>query len=186
VQLSDFDINQILSRSTGLLQSLARRYPGYPEDDLVQEALIAVWKELKKFNTDNEISVDTIVRNRAAWKMADIVTKDSPWTTGSKKMSRYNKKYSVVSVSPENMEHVSIPGSIALSDIEYSIYRKDIERAISTLTDRQREYLSMKYLQGCSISDLKTAFGYDPHNLMSNKVRVKLRENLRHLESMVS
>lgn len=186
MQLSDAEIDQILSSNTGLFHQLAKNHPELPEEDLVQEAMIAVWKELKKYDSSKNCAVSTIVHRRAAWKMLDIAVRKYPWTSAHKKTSRYTKTYYVNSMSNEDLPETEYSESI-FKDVEFSTCAKDIKLAISdSLTPKQQRYIAMRFYEGRSNSEIKEEFGYVPWNMLGADIKGKLRCRLGHLESMVS
>lgn len=182
--LSDTEIDSLLVSYRGLFYSFAKKYSSFPADDLVQEAMVAVWKELKKY--DDALPLDMVIKKRAKWRMAAIACGQSNWTSEFRRPSNYRQPYQVFPVDPQDITEEDLAAAQKLEDVEYTAHRDDIVKAMQTsLTPKQQKYLVMKKMVQHSVKDLKEEFGYVPDNLMSDVSRDRLRSELAHLESMV-
>ena len=182
--LSDSEIESLLASYRGMFYHIAKKYGNFPADDLVQEAMVAVWKELKRY--DGEYPLDLIIKKRAAWRMAAIVCGQSNWTSEFRRSSNYSQSYTVTPVDPSTLVVEDVTALQRMEDVEYSAHRDDIVRAIrKSLTPKQQKYLVMKKMVQNSVKDLKKEFGYVPDNILSEVRRDRLRSELAHLESMV-
>jgi RNA polymerase sigma factor (sigma-70 family) len=182
--LSETEIDSLLVSYRGLFYSFAKKYNSFPADDLVQEAMVAVWKELKKY--DGVLPVDMVIKKRAKWRMAAIACGQSNWTSEFRSTSNYRQHYHVFPVDPQDIIEEDQEAAKQLEDVEYTAHRDDIVRAMQvSLTPKQQKYLVMKKMVQHSVKDLKEEFGYVPDNLLSEVSRDRLRSELSHLESMV-
>lgn len=183
--LSDSEIEELISSYRGVMYSIAKKYHGFPADDLVQEAMISVWKELKKY--DGVLPVDLIIKKRASWRMAAITCGQANWTSEFRSSSNYRKVYHVYPNSEEVLPVTDEYASRRMEDVEFTAHRDDIVKAVNkSLTPKQQKYLTMKKMYQYSGKDLKEEFGYVPDNLLSESCKEKLRTELAHLESMVT
>ncbi len=181
--LSNQEISDVLEKYTPWVRVKAKSYASsvYPEDDLVQEALLAMWKELIKYD-DSKPPLDFVMKRRAQWRMLDLVG-GRPWTTGE---SLYRDPGLIHTPIP--LEEIFETSHNILEDtssIDFTMYREDILNALKQLTPKQREYAVVRYMYGYKESEIVEYFGYEAHALVKERHREQLRASLSHLESMV-
>lgn len=198
----DGNFDEILASYIPWLHWKAKGFPAFPEDDLVQEALVAMWKELVKRPDDCPIPMDYVMKRRATWKMQDIA-KGKPWLQEKDYKRHTGLRHSPVFMSPlsdpDGMIDYTSPleraavlhGHSQLRDsayeaAEFSMYRDEIWEAINTeFTPRQAEYMAVRYVSNAKNSEIVEHFGYEAHALVTKKHKEKLQQSLAHLESLV-
>lgn len=180
---TDSEVEEILSRNKPWLYAKARQFPVLPADDLVQEALIAMWKELKSFNRD--VPVDVHLRRRAYWKMLDLAG-GRPWTTCEPYNKTRIKEVPCALGEIDKYDIVDDSTISAMDRVEYSTCRSDIDRVFTEiLTPKQAKYLTLKYIDQKNSTELTEAFGYEPHSIIVKSTKTKLKTAMAHLEDMV-
>jgi RNA polymerase sigma factor (sigma-70 family) len=186
VALSSQEISETLEEYTPWVRRKALQFSSsnFPTDDLVQEALLAMWKELIKYD-ESKPPLDYIMKRRATWRMQDMVG-GRPWTTGE---STYRDKGLIHTPQPAGdltEEYYSLDNSVeSYTDVDFTIYRDDIVDALNKLTPKQREYAVVRYMYGYKHSEIIEHFGYEAHALVQEIHKEKLRKSLAHLESLV-
>lgn len=169
--LSDIEIEKILVGYEPWLHSTAqKKYPSFPEDDMVQEAMISMWKELQKYDSDSVPVLDVIMRKRALWRMSSIAKAKSPHT--------------VELESASDLEDYS--AATFMDNAEFKSHRQEIVDILNEyLTFKQKLFMAAKYVYGCNTPELHELFGYIPHRPIGERTRKKMQKSLEHLESMV-
>jgi RNA polymerase sigma factor (sigma-70 family) len=186
--LSDNEIEALLGSYRGLFYSFAKKYSSFPADDLVQEAMVAVWKELQRY--DGALPLDMVIKKRAKWRMAAIACGQAGWISEHRRSRQATSDGSYVTLEPRDPSLLSVEDTTAtqrMDDAEFTAYRHDIVSAMqNSLTPKQRKYLAMKKMADYSVRELAAEFGYAPYNIFSPASQVRLRKELSHLESMVN
>jgi RNA polymerase sigma factor (sigma-70 family) len=174
LKLSDLEIETILAEYEGYVWSIARKYqPGSLRPDLVQEALIAMWKELKKWDSTTSPPVVAVMKRRASWTISTAAAKEA------------KRKEVSVAYLGEDSEPLHMSG-YSMDSAEFSAHRSDLVNSLKSLTFKQQKYLTAKYLLDYSKADIISQFGYYPHNLWNQRVKERVRKSLEHLEDLVS
>ncbi len=78
-----------------------------------------------------------------------------------------------------------VPGQNVLEMVEAAYHNGEIADAISSLTPSQQRYVKARFWKGMNDEALTSEFGYQPHNLWSNKrygAKQRLAEQLKYLE----
>lgn len=184
MSFTDSEIDDILAKYEPWVRRKARQFPKFPAEDLVQEALIAMWKELKKYDFEKGIPVDYIMKRRCSWRMMDIVS-GKPWTSSDPHYRHAGVRFNPYSVGelPNNSEDLA--AAQAFESVEFSAHAKDIADALRRLTDRQKEYAVVRLMYGFKQSEIIGRFGYEAHGLLTRRHKDELRKSLSHLESLV-
>lgn len=179
MSLTEQEIESKLAEFVPWLHRLAKQFPVLNEDDLVQEALLAIWKELTKYKGVH--TLDSVIKNRAKWTMLDLVQGKSTWTA-HKSPSKYQRKYTDTATS--DFFDLAAPDDI--ENAEFRAYRKEITDTMSNfLTDKQKTYMVMEHVHCFRRKDIVGMLGYYPYNIISETTKQKMRDSLNHLESMV-
>lgn len=123
--------------------------------DLAQEGWVAMWQALRSYNGSSPL--DYWLKRKAHGRMLRVVTQVG-WNKGK---------------SEEKIDGLdfAIPESPLI----------DLGDAMATLTERQREYVYLRFWEGYDYSDLTRHFGYDPNSLWNspkNGAKKKIRERL--------
>jgi RNA polymerase sigma factor (sigma-70 family) len=191
LSFTDSEIDAILAQYEPWVRRKAKQFPKFPAEDLVQEALIAMWKELKKFDPSKNIPLDYIMKRRCSWRMMDIVS-GKPWTSNEP----YYRHTGLKSNDTVSLDEPYSQGAYdqardfsaerAFEDVDFSYHFKDIKGALNGLTSRQREYAVVRLMYGFKQSEIIDHFGYEAHGLFTNKHKDQLRNDLSHLESLVN
>jgi RNA polymerase sigma factor (sigma-70 family) len=185
LNFTDFEIDAILAKYEPWARWKAKQFPKFPAEDLVQEALLAMWKELKKYDPDKGIPLDYIMKRRCSWRMMDIVS-GKPWTSDQPYYRHTGLKFATSSLDETFNGVEDSYAEDAFISSEFSYHHKDIVDALKNLTPRQREYAVVRFMYGFKQSEIIDYFGYEAHGLLTKNHKDKLRKSLSHLESLVS
>jgi hypothetical protein len=168
------EIAEMLSKYSPWVRNKARQFPSFPEDDLVQEALLAMWKELVKYKMGSKIPIDFIMKRRATWRMLDIVS-GRPWTSYKNYKRHAGLRLTTV---PLDADECAI-GSLEIDDCY--LYRQEVRDVLaSTFSIEQRKYVVLKYMYDFKNPELKELAGSKPH-----AIEKKLRTSMAHLKDLV-
>jgi RNA polymerase sigma factor (sigma-70 family) len=184
LSFTDSEIDAILAQYEPWARWKARQFPKFPAEDLVQEALIAMWKELKKYDPDKGIPVDYIMKRRCSWRMMDIVA-GKPWTSSDPYYRHTGLKFTATPMEEMSSQIRDPSAEQAFDSAEFSAHAGEIADALNGLTPRQREYAVVRLMYGFKQSEIIEHFGYEAHGLLTKKHKDQLRESLSHLESLV-
>ena len=184
MSFTDSEIDAMLAQYEPWARWKAKQFPGFPAEDLVQEALIAMWKELKKYNPDKGIPVDYIMKRRCVWRMMDIVS-GKPWTSAEPYYRHSGLKFPTLSLDESFNGVVDVSATGAMESVEISAHAQDIADALKNLTPRQQEYAVVRLMYGFKQSEIVERFGYEAHGLLTKEHKDMLRKSLSHLESLV-
>jgi RNA polymerase sigma factor (sigma-70 family) len=184
LSFTDSEIDAILAQYEPWARWKAKQFPKFPADDLVQEALIAMWKELKKYDPSKGIPVDFIMKRRCSWRMMDIVS-GKPWTSSDPYYRHTGLKFDPLLMEEMPVNAKDVAAEQAFNSVEYSAYSEDITSALKALRPRQREYAVVRLMYGFKQSEIIDHFGYEAHGLFTKRHKEQLRKSLSHLESMV-
>ena len=185
MSFTDAEIDAILAQYEPWVRWKAKQFPKFPAEDLVQEALIAMWKELKKYDPEKGIPVDYIMKRRCSWRMMDIVS-GKPWTSDQPYYRHTGLKFDASSLEDVFNGVEDNSSEEAFRSVEFSAHAKDIAAALNKLTERQREYAVVRLMYGFKQSEIIDYFGYEAHGLLTKKHKAELRKSLSHLESLVN
>lgn len=168
--LSEIEIEKILAGYEPWLHFTAQqKYPSFPEDDMVQEAMISMWKELQKYDSSS-VPLDAILKKRALWRMSSIA-KAKALRTIELESALDMEDYSAASL---------------LENAEFKSHRQEIVDILNEyLTFKQKLFMAAKYVYRCNSLELHELFGYNPHKPIGEKTQQKMQKSLEHLESMV-
>lgn len=184
LSFTDTEIDAILARYEPWVRWKAKQFPKFPLEDLVQEALIAMWKELKKYDASKGIPLDYIMKRRCSWRMMDIAS-GKPWTSDQPYYRHAGLKFNTSSLEDTFNGIEDYAAEAAFNEVDFAVHREDIAKALGDLTDRQREYAVVRLMYGFKQSEIVDHFGYEAHGLLTKKHKDKLRKSLSHLESLV-
>lgn len=185
MSFTDSEIDAILAQYEPWARWKAKQFPKFPAEDLVQEALIAMWKELKKYDPCKGIPIDYIMKRRCSWRMMDIAS-GKPWTSSNPYYRHIGLKFDPIPIGGTSSDFKDTSAEQAFDSVEFSAHSKDIARALKGLTSRQREYAVVRLMYGFKQSEIVEHFGYEAHGLLTKKHKDELRKSLSHLESLVS
>lgn len=196
MKYTENEIADTLAEYSPWVRYKAKQFPSFPADDLAQEALLAMWKELIKYEIGSKIPIDYIMKRRATWRMLDIVS-GRPWTSYKDYKRHTGLIHNPVVMSPLRSENASSgendrdtqleratleSARCVYDEVEYTLYYDDIVDALKEhLTPRQQEYLLVLAYGGST----REHFGYDAHTMITKKHKEKLQRSLAHLEEMV-
>lgn len=185
MSFTDSEIDAILAQYEPWVRWKAKQFSKFPAEDLVQEALIAMWKELKRYDPAKGIPLDYIMKRRCSWRMMDIAS-GKPWTSDQPYYRHTGLKFTASSLDEvfNGIEDTYAEDSFRAA--EFSAHTEDIVKALKGLTERQREYAVVRLMYGFKQSEIVDYFGYEAHGLLTKKHKDQLRKSLAHLESLVS
>lgn len=184
MSFTDSEIDAILAQYEPWARWKAKQFPKFPAEDLVQEALIAMWRELKKYDPSKGIPVDYIMKRRCSWRMMDIAS-GKPWTSSDPYYRHTGLKFSALPMEEMSSQVRDDSAERAYDEVEFHAHAKDISNALKELTPRQQEYAVVRLMYGFKQSEIVDHFGYEAHGLLTKKHKDSLRKSLAHLESLV-
>jgi RNA polymerase sigma factor (sigma-70 family) len=148
----------ILNELRPFLVRQAKRYSSDPgvQQDLAQEGWVAAWRALQKDGTGkNPISY---ARYAAVWKMKDVLRKSYP--------------------EPIDDINISESESVTAEFAELAYHHGEIHRALQELSEKQREFLRLRFWEGFSPTEARRVVGHDAWK----NAKEKLRSRLQHLK----
>jgi len=134
-------------------------------EDLAQEGMIALWKAQKTHDPARG-PLNWWLKFKAHGRMLDV------WKASLK-----------VDVPAED-DDLDCAVWIDLDSIQVAYHHGELYEALQTLTERQREYVYMRFWRQATGKELVAHFGYAPGALWTHATsgaRKKLREKLQHM-----
>lgn len=154
-------------------------------DDLVQEARIAIWHALKKYD-DTQGALPTYVTRAARWRMNDAHQRQhwtgQPTKQGSKTSDRFRVDASLDWFMEEGITGL-LEAVDLLDGVELAYHHGQIAEAINSLPDLQRRYVVLRFWGGLTGAEINARLD-PPASLEAqwrNSMRAKLRDHLLHL-----
>ncbi len=136
-------------------------------DDLAQEGWISMWKALEAF--DGRSPLDFWLKRKAYGRMTMLVSRD--WKTNKEQQYVWTDF-----TDPDAADSQSyVPNT---HEVEY--HRDEIRAAVSNLTEREREYVWLRFWRDFNWPELTKYFGYEPSGLRGAST-TKLKRDLAHL-----
>jgi DNA-directed RNA polymerase specialized sigma24 family protein len=140
------------------------RPDGFDLDDIIQVGRIEAWKAELCWDSSRGVPLQAWQKTKARWGMMDLVRSDTNW----------------LSYDPE--EHGEAPVEPDWEGTALvACHRREINRAIGTLTTYQQEYIDLRFWQGWTYKELTEHFGYEPQGVWAG-ARNKLAKRLARLQ----
>ena len=182
---TDDQITQLLKKMKPWIHRVANGYTTDPGTaaDLFQEGWIAAWQAIEKSTGEN---VESYAKYAVTWRMLSVLKGD---TFGSHKKSHSSKTVLV----PVSLYHEDTNDKLSTvwNDLttdggidELSRHYDEIHDAVGSLTDRQAEYIRLRFWEHMDTPELTKHFGYEPWGLWRS-ARKKLVPTLVHLKGAV-
>lgn len=188
------DVRRVLADFDGwcwkLASSFSRAKTEYSAEDLHQEAQVAIWRALEKYdptkreNDNIALWVTSAARNRLmaiCYGDGRLMSSERTWT------HRGKAQEIAVDTQPDDTpgsdRRMALFGtSFIPSGADLSAHADEILAAILDLPEKQRYVIYQTFYHGWNNGDFKREFGYFPGALKTAGLK-KLREKLSHLET---
>lgn len=162
-------------------------------DDLVQEALIAIWRATQKADAEQGGANAPFLTNAAKWRLREVAVRQT-WTGHSR--SRGTKGKDVLRMSPASLDKVreewgdllepaDFDAVDALDKVVMAYHHGEIAQAIASLPPAHRAYVMKRFWGGKSDAEIaaeRRVSSNQPSWEWKNKIAPALRESLGHLD----
>lgn len=158
-------------------------------DDLAQEAWIALWQATKTYDDRRGVTLDYWLLRNASDRMRVMIRhwtaqcrdarktelSGDPW----EKIEAYSDDHTS-EFTGKASDIIWVEMLTNLEGIETAYHYGEIAHAMAELTDRQREYIYLRYCRGLGTAALTAHFGYPPKTI-GQQARKNLARSLAHL-----
>lgn len=180
---------QYRSRLRRIAAGMTLQFPDRAED-LAQEGWIALWQATNTYDGRGGVTLDYWLMRNAHDRMRVMIRhwtaqcRDArqtemagdPW----EKIEAYSDDHSA-EFTGTGSDLVWVGVTTDLGGIETAYHYGEIAHAMAELTDRQREYIYLRYYKGLDTAELTAHFGYPPKTI-GQQARKNLAKSLSHLE----
>ncbi|MGE3487415.1 MAG: sigma-70 family RNA polymerase sigma factor [Nitrospira sp.] len=177
----EWDERALLMHYRGWILSVAMdltRRDGWRAQDLAQEGWIEMWRRVKEGRWNKRMPLDLALK---------VAAKDRMQTVLRNWRSMKNPAVTRVPLDELLQTHDSLVEALGLAEtlagVEWAYHHGEIYRVISeVLSQREREYVILRFWCGYRLPEMREWFGYNPSSLWRT-ARSKLREALGSLDS---
>jgi RNA polymerase sigma factor (sigma-70 family) len=160
MQMNKLAEKEALVQFDNMAKKIARQYSGRNEfDDLYQVAKIGIIDAVRSYDKNRGAKLSTHVFNMILSHVRKFSTKE----TGIIYYPAHVKTYNNIRIDLEDLSNH------AFEDFDYlSIeLRQILSVALNTLTDKQKEIIVMKYIEGYSTAEISEILGCSHQNVSS-------------------
>lgn len=156
--------------------------------ELSQEGWIAAWKALQKSTGKNPKSY---AMKAAEWRILNVLTRGDLTSEHKRAYGAHKIRDTATDYQYLESDDEKSAFDLAVKDLitEEQVYQdvkyhhNEIMKAVNKLTDKQKEYVLLRFWVELNSPELTEHFGYAPWGLWS-KVRRDLIQELEHLKEM--
>jgi DNA-directed RNA polymerase specialized sigma24 family protein len=153
-------------------------------DDLVQEALIEIWRVHKAKGDPSAV----LLAQKARYRMLNIVTGDRPMVGGDSTPGPKSRP-TTTNVDWANADEVGLEHLLAAPDaleaVDWAYHEGELQAALSALTPEQREYVTLRFWGGLRDVDIEAQTGIGRKvlgNRWTRSIKPILQRELAHLD----
>lgn len=160
-----------------LLAAAGRMTAGDEVEDLAQEGWIAMWKAYRSW-VQTKGPLDWWLKYNAINKMKTAISRDR----GLSVRGRSGPGVAAASIrinTFDNLDETNHPASLD-DNLEDAYHKGEINRAIQTLSPKEREFVVKKYYQDATYKDL-SRYSFR----LKTSATTKLRNQLQHLRDYI-
>lgn len=160
------------------------------QDDLAQEALLAIWQTLERKGTKADVSA-TYLAMAGKHRMKDVLSGrpmlGSPAEGGQTYRPREVAIESIAEQAPDFWDELT--GVDALAGVELAYHEGEIMAAISSLRPEHRQYVMMRFWGGMRDVEIGPVFGWSGKvvgNWWHKEIKPSLQHRLAHLVDLTA